>query len=146
MTRASYSYRIVRDVDWGLAFSAGVHVTKLETRLEGVTFDNLDRPVRTREIASVTAPLPVLGLSGGRRLGGKWSFVARGQFFFLAVDDIEGSISHAAAFFEHETFRHVGFGFGYDWFDIDVDAKDTNWRGAADVRFQGPVIFLQASF
>lgn len=146
VTRASYAYRLIRKPDWGLAVSAGIHVTRLQARLEQIAFDNVDRPFAAREIASVTAPLPVIGLNGAWRLGPKWALVARGQAFFLEVDDVKGSITHAAAFLEHQTFRHAGFGFGYDWFDIDVDATDPRWRGAADVRFQGPMLFVQASF
>ena len=51
-----------------------------------------------------------------------------------------------AAFVEHSTFRNVGFGFGYDWFNIDVDTTDTNWYGRVDVQFKGPMVFIQASF
>jgi hypothetical protein len=146
VTRASYGYRIVRRDDWGLVATGGVHVTRLYARLDGLTFDNVDVPVRSREVASVTAPLPVFGLSGARRLGGKWILVARGQMFFLEVDDVKGAVTHVAAFVEHSTFRNVGFGFGYDWFDIDVDTTDTNWYGRVDVQFQGPMVFIQASF
>ena len=146
VTRASYGYRVVRRDDWGLAVSGGVHVTRLNARLDGLVFDNVDPPFRSREVASVTAPLPVFGLSGARRLGDKWGLIARGQFFFLDVDDVKGKITHLAAYLEHNTFRNVGFGLGYDWFRIDVDTADTNWRGSVDVQFRGPMVFVQASF
>lgn len=146
VTRASYSYRVLRSDDWGLAISGGIHVTRLRARLEGLVFDNIDLPTRSREVAGVTAPLPVLGLSGAWRFGRKWSLVARGQVFFLEVDDVKGGITHASAYLEHSTFRNVGFGFGYDWFDIDVDTTDDGWSGNANVQFKGPILFVQASF
>jgi hypothetical protein len=146
VTRLGYSYRVVRRPDWGLAVSAGIHVTRLLALIEGVTLDIGGTASPMREIASVTAPLPVFGISGARRLGEKWILVARGQWFFLEVDDVGGNITHAAAFVEHHTFRNVGFGIGYDWFDIDVDTTDDFWRGRADIRFKGPMVFVQASF
>lgn len=146
VTRLGYSYRVVRRPEWGLALSAGVHVTRLRAVIDEINFDNNGELQPMREIASVTAPLPVFGLSGARRVGDKWTLVARGQWFFLDVDDMGGRITHAAAFLEHSTFKNVGFGFGYDWFDIDADATDTRWRGTADVRFKGPMLFIQASF
>ena len=146
VTRLGYSYRLVRRADWGVAASVGIHVTRLRALVDGLAFDNGDVLQPTREIADVSAPLPVFGVSGARRLGEKWVLVARGQWFFLSADDFNGSITHAAAFIEHSTFRNVGFGFGYDWFDIDVDTSSTLWRGNADVRFQGPMLFFQASF
>jgi hypothetical protein len=146
VTRLSYSYRIVKRPEWGLAVSAGIHVTRLRALIDTVAFDNGGTLLPAREIASVTAPLPVFGISGARRLGEKWMLAARGQWFFLEVDDVGGNITHAAAVLEHHTFRNVGFGFGYDWFDIDVDTTDDFWRGRADIRFKGPMIFIQASF
>jgi hypothetical protein len=146
VTRLGYSYRVVRRPEWGLAVSAGIHVTRLRALIDGLTFGNGGTARPMREIASVTAPLPVFGISGARRLGEKWILVARGQWFFLEVDNIGGNITHAAALLEHHTFRNVGFGFGYDWFDIDADTSGDFWRGRADIRFMGPMIFIQASF
>ena len=146
VTRASYGYRVIRRDNWGLALSGGVHVTRLRATLDGLAFDNVELPTRSREVASVTAPLPVLGLSGAWWLGGKWSLIGKGQVFFLEVDDVKGGITHASAYLEHNTFRNVGFGFGYDWFDIDVDATDDNWSGSANVQFKGPMLFVQARF
>jgi hypothetical protein len=146
VTRLSYAYRIVRGQEWGLALSAGVHVTRLRASLDALVFDDANLPVLETEIASVTAPLPVFGVGVARRLGEKWAVVARGQWFFLEVDDVKGSISHGAMYVEHSTFKHVGFGVGYDWFAIDVDSTDQYWRGAVDVGYKGPMIFVQASF
>jgi hypothetical protein len=146
VTRIGYAYRVIKRPEWGLALSAGVHATRLRASLDSLEFDNSSVPITTREIASVTAPLPMFGLSAARRLGDKWTLVGRGQWFFLDFDDYEGAITHASAHIEHRTFRHVGFGFGYDWFDVDVDTTDAGWQGSADVRFQGPMVFMQASF
>ena len=68
VTRLGYSYRIVRNRDWGLAVGAGLHVTRLRATLTEVTFDNIDAPIDETEIAKVTAPLPVIGFGGARRL------------------------------------------------------------------------------
>ena len=146
VTRLGYSYRIVKRPEWGVALSAGLHVTRLRTSLDTLDFDNANPIDLNREVASVTAPLPVFGVSAARHLGGKWVLAARSQWFFLKVEDVEGSINHAAAYIEHYTFRNIGFGFGYDWFKIDVGATDKLWRGTADVRFNGPLFFVQASF
>jgi hypothetical protein len=146
VTRVGYSYRFLAGTNWEAALSAGLHVTRLRARLNSLQFDNVGRPIANREIASVTAPLPVLGFSAAHRFGGAWSAGLRGQFFFLEVDDIDGSISHGAAYIGHDTFENIGFGLGYDWFDVDVETTDRFWRGAVDVRFFGPMIFVQGTF
>ncbi len=73
------------------------------------------------EFSDVTAPLPVLGLSGSWEFAPKWSLYGRLQIFRLEVGDYDGSIDHLAIRLEHQTFRHVGFGLGYDFFELDID-------------------------
>ena len=146
VTRLGYSYRIVRNRDWGLAVGAGLHVTRLRATLTEVAFENIDVPIDETEIAKVTAPLPVIGLGGARRLGQKWALLARAQVFSVEIDDIDGTITHGALYFEHDTFDRFGFGFGYDWFVVDVKTEEQFWRGNAQVRFHGPMLFLKGSF
>lgn len=146
VTRLGYAYRVVKRPDWGLALSIGLHVTRLRTSLDAVVFDNSGIPELQKEIASVSAPLPVLGFSAARRLGENWNIIGKAQWFYLEYDNIEGALSHATAYFEYTPFRNIGFGFGYDWFDVDVDALESNWRGSANVRFGGPLAFIQVSF
>ena len=146
VTRLSYAYRVIRTPKWGMALGGGIHVTRLHASLTEIVIDNVGVPVSGREIASVTAPLPVLGVSGARWLSEKWTAIARAQTFFLEVDDVEGSINHVSAYFEHDTTEHFGFGFGYDWLDIDVRIDEDLWRGKADVAFEGPMLFIKGSF
>ena len=146
VTRLSYAYRIVRNRDWGLALGAGLHVTRLRAALTGVEFDNVEVPTGQAEIAGVTAPLPVFGLYGARRLGKKWALLLRAQWFSIKVDDIDGRIKHGAIYFEHDTSGKFGLGLGYDWFVLDVETEESAWIGNANVRFHGPMLFLKASF
>jgi hypothetical protein len=146
VTRLGYSYRVVRNKDWGLAVGAGLHVTRLRAALTQVAFDNSNVPIGEAEIAKVTAPLPVIGLGGARRLGKKWALLARAQFFAADIDDIDGTIKHGAIYFEHDTFDNFGFGVGYDWFVIDIKAEEEFWVGRTQVRFDGPMLFLKGSF
>ena len=146
VTRLGYSYRIVRNRDWGLAVGAGLHVTRLRAALTEVAFENIDVPIGVTEIAKVTAPLPVIGFGGARRLGTQWALLARAQVFSVEIDDIDGAITHGALYFEHDTLDRFGFGFGYDWFVVDVKTEEKFWRGRAKVRFDGPMLFLKGSF
>lgn len=146
VTRLGYSYRIVRNKSWGLSAGAGLHITRLRTALTEVSFDNINVPVDGAEIAKVTAPLPVFGIGGARRLGTKWALLARAQVFSANFDDIDGTIKHGALYFEHDTSDNFGFGVGYDWFVIDIKSEEQFWIGTAQVRFDGPMLFLKGSF
>jgi len=78
--------------------------------LSEVVIENIGVPVSNREIASVTAPLPVIGVSGARRLREKWALIAKGQTFVLKYDDVKGALNHGSIYFEHATTEHFGFG------------------------------------
>lgn len=146
VTRLSYAYRLVRSENWGVALGAGIHVTRLRATLTEIAFDNIGVPIADTEFAAVTAPLPVFGFSGARRLSKKWALVARAQFFALDVDDVDGSIRHAVVHFEHATRSNLGFGIGYDWFEVGIKTEERLWTGKADIRFHGPMLFLKGSF
>ena len=146
VTRLGYSYRIVRNKSWGLSAGAGLHITRLRAALTEVSFDNINVPVGNAEITKVTAPLPVVGIGGARRLGTKWALLARAQIFSANFDDIDGTIKHGAIYFEHDTSDNFGFGLGYDWFVIDIKSEEEFWIGNAQVRFDGPMLFLKGSF
>lgn len=146
VTRLSYSYTFLNKKDWLAAASIGLHVTRLKSSIAELQFDSVDQPIENLEIAEITAPLPVLGFTTSRRLSEKWRASFRGQWFFLEVDEIGGSVSHASIYAVHQTFDKVSLGFGYDWFDVSVDVDERFWKGTADVRFNGPLVMLQGRF
>ena len=118
----------------------------MRANLAEITLYNGTDPILDVEVAIVTAPLPVAGMAGARRIGEKWTLIGRGQAFFLEVGDVEGSITHSSVYLEYDPFGHFGFGIGYDWFDVDVDVSDSQWYGHANIRFNGPMVFLKGSF
>ena len=136
--RVGYTYSFLLDETKELAVGVGFHVTDLAMGIS----DEED----SSEFSDVTAPLPVLGLSGGWEFAPKWSVYGRLQIFRLEVGDYDGSIDHLSIRLEHQTFRHVGFGLGYDFFELDIDIDDSDWRGFANYQFKGPTVYVKAVF
>ena len=56
------------------------------------------------------------------------------------------TIINVCLYFEHDTSDNFGFGLGYDWFVIDIKSEEEFWIGNAQVRFDGPMLFLKGSF
>jgi hypothetical protein len=136
--RAGYTYSIIMDETKELALGIGFHITDLAMGIR----DEED----SSEFSDVTAPLPVIGVEGAWGFAPKWSIYGRLQVFRLEVGGYEGSIDHLAVRLEHQTFRYIGFGLGYDFFELDVDIDDSEWRGFANYQFQGPTLYVRASF
>lgn len=144
--RIGYGYQLIQKENFVLAASLGVHITSFKAEIDARITAGGGGIQGAGEFADVTAPLPVFGVSGAWKFGEKWALVGRGQLLRIEIDDIDGALSHASIALEHDTFEHIGFGIGYDFFDVDVSASNSDWNGEVDFRFEGPMVFVKAIF
>jgi len=143
VTRVSYAY-LLKDTDkYAFALSAGLHITDLNT---GITEINSQFAEDTIAVAAVTAPLPVIGVTGAWRINDKWFMYGRVQIFRLTFDDFSGRLDHASAKLEYKMFEHVGIGVGYDLFAMGVDVNRKHWNGDVTFSFKGPILYLVGQF
>lgn len=145
----TYSYSFMKREDDELAFTAGLHWSRLSFRAEGsATLASRDG---TRE-ASVSAnvPLPLLGLRYDHRFSERWSAGASLAAFALAYGEettnYEGSIVSARLHGEYRFSRHFGLGAALDSFVVRIKADQDSWRGGFDYRYWGPQVYLTARF
>jgi hypothetical protein len=143
VTRVSYAF-LLKDTDnYAFAISAGLHITDLNT---GITEINSQFAEDTVAVAAVTAPLPVIGVTGAWRINEKWLMYGRLQIFRLTFDDFSGRLDHASAKLEYSMFEHVGIGVGYDLFAMGVDVDRKLWNGDVTFSFKGPILYLKGQF
>lgn len=141
--RLGYAYSLVRREYLELGIHAGLHVTDIEM---GIRASLVPVTAQAEEFADATAPLPVIGFQGAYQLASRWSLHGRAQIFRLDVDDFDGELNHVALAIEHDTFRHVGVGLAADFFEIDVNSKDSRLLGAFKFQFSGPRLYIHAHF
>lgn len=144
--RLGYGYRFIQNETFILAASVGVHVTQFEASINALVSGGGGSAQGAEQFADVTAPLPVFGLSGGWQISDRLALVGRGQLLRLEINGIDGALTHGSIALEHDTFEHVGFGVGYDVFDLDVSAANSDWNGDVNFRFEGPMVFVKARF
>lgn len=141
--RVGYAY-IFKDTEkFAFALSAGLHITDLNTGISEINSQFGEADVA---VAAVTAPLPVVGMTGAWNLNDKWLLYGRLQIFRLTIDDFSGSLDHASIKLEYDAFEHVGFGVGYDLFDMGIDVDRRLWNGNVTFRFHGPILYLKGYF
>lgn len=143
VTRVSYAYLIKDSEKFAFALSAGLHITDLNTGISDIASQFSEPAV---VVAAVTAPLPVIGMSGAWRINDKWFMYGRLQIFRLTFDDFSGSLDHASVKLEYDAFEHVGIGVGYDLFDLGVAVDRKLWNGDVSFRFHGPIFYLKGHF
>ena len=94
----------------------------------------------------MTAPLPTIGASVKYSLGRRWLFYGEVGIFRLEFDQYDGALNELILGFEHRTFEHVGFGMGFNYFEIDVDTDSISWRGEFDFEYYGPTPYVSGRF
>jgi hypothetical protein len=114
-----YTYSFFKDDRIDLGVGAGVYVMPITFSLTaggtGIVVDE-----------SLTAPLPVLKLTGDFALTQKWLLKAGMDVFYLKISDFEGSIIDTTVAAEYNAWKHVGFGLALDFFRVQVEAEDDN--------------------
>ena len=143
VTRFSYAYLIHDSKRFAVALSAGLHLTDLST---GITELSTQFAIENVELADVTAPLPVLGVSGAWKISEKWFMYGRAQIFRLEISEYKGGLDHASVKLEYSAFKHLGIGIGFDLFDLKLDIEKPAWNGTVDFEFRGPILYLKGNF
>ena len=84
-----------------------------------------------------TIPLPTFAIGGRWKLSDKWQSIFRYELFFLSFENVAGSQQDFQLLLEQNTFKHVGFGIGFNTVDQNVRARDDDFRGEFDSRILG---------
>lgn len=136
--RVSAGYAFFKTPDKELGIGLGLHVAKYAIALTANAIGTEDE--------DVLAPLPVLSLYGQFALTDRWAVGGRFDWLSLTYDKYSGSLRSHGIDILYQPFKHVGIGLGYRSLFISLDAEGD--RGTLKFRqsFQGPVLFLNASF
>jgi hypothetical protein len=129
--RLSYVYAFIADDRQRLLGQFGVHYTKVTAGLDSAGGS-------ARAEADSDVPLPVLGIAYERRLGEHFSFDVRAQIFRLEFEGIDGALDNAALNFYWIPAKHFSIYAGYNYYKMDVDARQDHWHGSFDFSYAGP--------
>jgi len=99
-----------------------------------------------RETADVTAPLPVIGAYFRYNISHRWRFVGKADFFFLEFGDYKGSLTDLRLNLEHHTWKHAGFGFGFNGIQTTLDYDTSSESGTLTNTIAGPQFYVFTNF
>lgn len=143
----AYEYAFVKRPDLEVAGTFGLHYTQLEAILTAeVKAGDGEVSGEVGGKADVDAPLPVVGARSLWRLNDKLYLDGLAQAFYLTFGDYEGSILNWRMALLWQPMPRVGFGAGYDWFRVNVDGEDPDFRGTLRWTYSGPQVFVSFSF
>jgi hypothetical protein len=104
--------------------------------------------------AKATAPLPTFKILYQYAITDKWIVTTDVGYFALELelddkDNIGGEIWNATAAIQWKTWDHVGFNFGYKYFDVNLDYERNGripYKAAADYDYRGFMLGIDAFF
>ena len=74
----------------------------------------------------------------------KWALVTRFDWLDVSFDIYDGRLVNASFGLNYQAFEHAGFGVNYNVFNLDVGIDKSDWRGNADISYEG--VFAHLSF
>jgi hypothetical protein len=149
---ANYEYAFIKDRDYDVLVTAGVHVEDYTLKLAGnatVTPPGGGPPSTAQfesQSNSVTAPLPVVGLRGDWAATEHLYLDASGQVFKFSYQGIDGNWSDIWVGATWMFNEHFGIGVAYDRFAVHVDLSKGSFNGRLNLGYQGGLIFLRGAF
>ena len=129
--------------DFGVGI--GLHLLELGASIQGTAFIN-DQTLSARASIEEDGPLPNVGAWYRYSISPKWAFRSRLDLLEASVGDYSGLLINGSAGFNYRMFEHVGIGFAYNYFELDVDIKKNTGRANAEMNFDGLFVYLSGYF
>ena len=147
----TYEYAFFNERDYKLALSGGLHVDDLTIKISGdATVTLPDGTVQSASYStksnSLTAPLPVVGLSGEWAATSHLYVDATAEVFGLRYQGIGGHWTQLWAGATWMFSHHFGVGLAYNRFQTNVDLNKGSFSGRLDFGYQGAVLYVKAGF
>lgn len=137
--KIAYTWSFHRQDRNFLGATVGLYVADTGTSLSAANIGAL-------EVASVTAPLPVVGLRGQHYFTDKWSFRASAEFFLFEYNDWDGDLMDLYAGVDYQFSDNIAFGAGFNSVTFDLGVDKENFTGNLDWGYSGGMVFIRASF
>ncbi len=129
--------------DFGVGI--GVHLLELGASIQGTAFIN-DQTLSARAEIEEDGPLPNVGAWYRFSISPDWAFRWRLDLLEASVGDYSGQLVNASAGFNYRMFDHLGIGFAYNYFELDVDIKKNRWKANAEMELDGLFVYMSGYF
>jgi hypothetical protein len=157
VTRVTYGFSLKSSKRMNLRLKGGLHIADFSAglQLQGAVCDvGLGQmppgcPVAQTpplESQTVTAPLPHFGVSYAYAISENVAARFQVLAFAIEIDNIDGSLVELDADIDWKPWRNFGFGLGFRYFNVNVEAKGTNLNGEFDLEYYGPAVYVAGSF
>ena len=141
----AYEYAFWRRDSYEISGPIGAHYAELKSSID-LEDDGSGGTAEVRGEGRLKAPLPVVGLHGIWELPYNLNLDLLAQYFYVSINDVDGSITDFRAALNWQPRKWLGFGLAYNQFTTRVDLEKSAFTGELDWRFKGPQAFWSITF
>ena len=134
---ASYTWSFLQTNKYEVGLDIGAYVADIALGIRTNPNGLVSEP------EAVTAPLPVLGLTGAYAFTPKLVLRSDVGVFALEVGEVKGSQWNFNLDLEYNAWKYMGFGIGYNFYRLDVDVDDEDALFEAKYQYHGIKVFLK---
>jgi len=137
----SYEYSFLHREKFEVAATIGINDTDISARARVST---QNRHVDQRE--DQAGPFPTIGLDATYVLSKRFYFDVRAQYFKLAVDHLDGSLTFYEVAALYRLRPNISFALGYTSAKAALTSRQTKDSGFFDFNTKGPEFFVRIAF
>ena len=143
--KAAYSYSFFQDDRIDFAANIGLYIMPIDIGINATGLINVDETER------FTAPLPTLGIRMDFAITPKWFLRSGFDVFYLEVKEFTGAIYESHVAVEYLPWKHLGFGLGFNTFNLDIEADGEDYPqidfvGELNFRYSGLLLYAKMFF
>jgi len=143
-----YAYSFIKNDKYELSGSVGFHWFEISLDIEGDISVGGAGDANHNVSAAAAAPLPLFGVRYDYYVNQRWTASAHGEVFALDLTEdafhFSGHLYNIRLSTDYWLSNNFGIGAAINWFDLDAEVDESEWKGAIDYRYFGPQIYVQA--
>lgn len=145
----TYAYSFMKKEKYEFGGTLGLHWSTLNFDVEGsASLSDLDADANVS--ADAAAPMPLIGLLFDYHFTPRWTVSTHAEIFFLDISDdtfaFSGTITNLKLSTEYWILKNIGLGTAINWFALDVEVDDSEWKGELDYQYLGLQLYASIRF
>ena len=145
----AYGYSFINNEKHELTGLIGLHLYKTNFAMSGYASAGSEELIGETS-ANTNIPLPLIGFSYEYRFTHRWTAGVMAEAFYLKASSdafaFSGSLLSLGVKTEYWLFNNFGIGAALNYFNLNVDVEDDDWKGALDYQYFGPQIYMTIRF
>jgi hypothetical protein len=146
VTRVFIGRSFVKNQQHDFGIGLGLHNLDMAVYIEGDISIDDETTEFFRGDADKSQPLPNIGTWYNFSPARKWLIHGRVDWISADIGDYDGTLWNTNIGVNYQAFRHVGFDLSYQYFNLNLGVKDSDWRGEIDMTYSGPVLSVTGNW